>query len=133
MTKRPLGGERHPESLYLGDTSKMSSKNAPDVWPGGECSQQTQGSQAGCSRWADSALKGNVVTAGDTVGCHNSGRQGEGGCFWHRGPEMLLTNLQCKGQPPPTTKNSPVPTSTAPRLRDASPDKPHPCSHLQKP
>ena len=101
MTKRPLGGERHPESLYLGDTSKMSSKNAPDVWPGGECSQQTQGSQAGCSSWADSALKGNVVTAGDTVGCHNSGRQGEGGCFWHLGPVMLLTNLQCKGQPPP--------------------------------
>ena len=98
--KRPLGGEYHSESLYLGDTFRMSSKNAPDVWQGGECSHQTQGSQLGCSSWADSALKRNVGTARDIVGCHNSGRQGEGDCFWHQGPVGLLNNLQRKGLPP---------------------------------
>jgi len=34
-------------------------------------------------------LKGNVGTAGDIVGCHNSGGQGEGGCFWHQRPVVL--------------------------------------------
>ena len=56
------------------------------------------------SNWGAQAgliLKGNVGTAGD-VGCHNSGGQGEGGCFWHQGPVVLLNNLQCKGQPPTT-------------------------------
>ena len=100
MMKRPLGGEYHSESLYLGDTFRMSSKNAPDVWQGGECSHQTQGLQLGCSSWADSALKRNVGTARDIVGCHNSGRQGEGDCFWHQGPVGLLNNLQRKGLPP---------------------------------
>ena len=47
MMKRPLGREYHSESLYLGDTFGMSSKDAPDVWQGGECSQPDPGLATG--------------------------------------------------------------------------------------